>query len=98
MVAAEILVAVGGGAAFLAVGADEGAFGNCHFSSGNEKASHKRGFCVFRSTGVMGKSLFLPYIFRIPSPENKAAKYLWGWWLVSGLECGVVTLDFGSGA
>jgi hypothetical protein len=97
MVAAEAVVAVGGGAAFLAVGADEGAFGNCHSSSGNEKASRERGFLVLRSTGVTGKFLFLPYIFRIPSPENKAAKYLWGWWLLSGVECGVVTLDFGVG-
>jgi hypothetical protein len=41
--------------------------------------------------------LFLSPIIRIPRPEEKTANFLWVSWAVSGLECGVVTLDFGTG-
>jgi hypothetical protein len=32
--------------------------------------------------------------FRIAGPDEKTANFLWVVWRVSGLECGVVTLDF----
>jgi hypothetical protein len=35
---------------------------------------------------------------RIAGSEEKTANFLWVSWLVSGVECGVVTLDFGVGA
>jgi hypothetical protein len=42
--------------------------------------------------------LFLPYIFRIPSLEIKHAKYLWVSWVVSGVECWVITSVFSTKA
>ena len=52
-----------------------------------EKAPRERSF--FR---------FLPYIYRISSPDIKHAKFVWVGWLVSGSKSAVVTLDFGAGA
>ena len=42
--------------------------------------------------------LFLPYIYRISSPNIKHAKFVWVSWLVSGYKSAVVTLDFAGGA
>jgi hypothetical protein len=40
----------------------------------------------------------LHLIFRISGWKNKAAKYLWAGWLVSGYKSEVITLDFGGGS
>jgi hypothetical protein len=44
-----------------------------------------------------GEKFFFPPIIRIPRLEGKTANFFGVSWVVSGLECGVVTSDFGVG-